>query len=165
METPICEVCIKSKILCKACKEKLEKKEISKPDIEVSRLIYKISKDAKTLKDVSIKKVIELSNLIVIVCKEGDAAKIVGKTGIIVKKLSKELGKPIKVIEESKNKKEFLQNLLFPTPILGINILYTPKEEILRIRIPKRKIMPTLRKSINEFAKHLFNKKVEIIEE
>ncbi|HDD46414.1 MAG TPA: transcription elongation factor NusA [Candidatus Aenigmarchaeota archaeon] len=162
MKAPICDVCLTSDILCKADKEKMEKGIISESDVRVSRSIYELSKHVRPLKDITIKKVIETNNLVVIVCKEGDASKIIGKSGVIVKKLSKHLGKTVRVIEEAKDMRDFVQKLLFPTYVLGINILYTPEKEIYKIKIPKKRANINT-KSLEEIIKKAFGVEAKIV--
>ncbi len=165
MKAPICEVCLASKILCKSCKERLNEGEISKSEVYISRLLHQISSEAKSLKGIHIKKIIDTPGLVLIISKKGDAARIVGKSGIIVKKLSKTLGKKIKVIEESSDPKTFFQNLIFPVPLLGINILYAERGEILKIKVPRDRALPISKSTFKETTKLVLKKDIEIVEE
>jgi transcription antitermination factor NusA-like protein len=134
MQAPICEVCLKSDILCSACQEKLNRGEANKTEIDVSRFLYKLSEKMRSLKDVKILKVIDCGVLLII-SGRGDAAKIVGREGAIVKKIAKEFRKSIRILEEAPSFKDFVEELISPTPINGINTLYKENEEIYRIRI------------------------------
>lgn len=165
MKAPICDVCLNSDLLCKACKGNLDRGIITKADINVSRLIYKVSQKVKSLKDITIRKVIETRNVIIIICKPGDAAKIIGKSGVVIKNLSKNIGKIARVVEETNNYRSFLQGLIYPVPILGINILYTPDKEVLKIRIPKKATLPISERDFVQITKELFNKHVEFVNE
>lgn len=165
MKMPICEVCLKSDILCKACREKVESGLVTASDIKISRTIYELSKIIRPLKDVDIKKILESPSVVVIICKKGDGPIIVGKDGVIVKKLSKKLEKIVKIVEEPKDKKDFLQKLLAPVPVLGINVVYTNDGEILKIKIPKGKKPSILAASISRITKEVFNQEVEIVNE
>ena len=164
MKAPICDVCLTSDILCKVDEEKLKKGIITASDVEISRSIYELSKHVKPLKDIEIKKIIKAKNLIVIICAEGDASKIIGKSGVIVKKLSKHLGKPVRVIEEARDIKDFIYKLFAPIPVLGVNILYTPEKEIYRVKIGKKK-SPISNETFKEIMKELYDIEAEIISE
>jgi transcription antitermination factor NusA-like protein len=165
MKAPICDVCLNSNILCKACKEKLDKGIISESDVKVSKVINRLSKTLKPLREITIKRVLETERLTVIICEKGDAAKVVGKSGLVVKKLSSTLKKPLRVIEEGKNVKDFLQSVVYPTPVLGINILYTPEKEIFKLIIPRGKRVPMDEESLSRITKQMFGKESIIASE
>jgi transcription antitermination factor NusA-like protein len=137
METPICEVCLKSSVLCGACEKKLSENNIQDIEIQVSRYLYNLSKKVSSLFDVKIIKIMD-SERIIIITAEGDAAKVVGKAGLVVKLLAKEFNKPIKVIEEKKDMKEFIESVIKPVPISGINTVYIDGNSEYKIIIPSR---------------------------
>ncbi len=163
MKAPICNVCLSSDILCKVDKEKLETGIISESDVEISRKIYRLSKTLRPLRNITIKKIVETENFIIIICKIGDVAKIVGRSGVIVKKLSRVLKKNVKVVEEAKNMKDFIQKLLFPIPIIGTSILYTPEKELYRVRIPSSRIPLMPLNEIITAVKVVYGNEIEII--
>ncbi|MFH0830187.1 MAG: hypothetical protein V1887_03440 [Candidatus Aenigmatarchaeota archaeon] len=134
MRAPLCEVCLNSDILCQGCAGKLERGELSKADVDVSRFVWGMSEKLHSLKEASIKKVID-SDVLLLVAAKGDGAKLVGKGGAVVKALAKQWGKSIRVLEE-KDFKPFVAELLHPLTVTGINTLYTPEGEILRVRTP-----------------------------
>ncbi len=164
MRTAICEVCLKSDMLCNACKEKLETDRTTQSEIDISRFIYELSDKVKSLKDVKIEKIIE-SNVILIISGKGDAAKLVGKGGSVVKALAKQFGKSIKIVEQTDDFKQFIQTLITPATVIGVNIIYTPQGEIYKLRIGKsqEKIISIRREDISDISKLLFNHKTEIV--
>ena len=97
MKAPICDICLRSSILCVACLAKLEKGEISEGDVRISRALFDATERFKSLRGVIIHKVIETPNNILIIPDKGDAAKIIGKGGTIVKELIKILGKNVRI--------------------------------------------------------------------
>lgn len=66
MQAPICEVCLKSDILCSACQDKLDKGIISNGDIEVAKYLYKLSEKMKSIRDVKVLRIINSDALIII---------------------------------------------------------------------------------------------------
>ena len=165
MKAPICEICLKNDILCSGCNAKLEEGKITPVDVEVSRKLVKLEEKIPSLKSVELKKVIETRNSYILVVKKGDAPKIIGKRGSVIKKISEVLGKDTRVIEETKNLEELLQNLVKPANIKGINILYTPEGEIYRVRIPAtyRRLIHLSKNDIEVVATLATSRKVEVV--
>ena len=162
MQTPICEVCLKSEILCKACQEKFNNGELSEIELEVLRFLYKLSEKMKSLKNVKIIKVID-TGVLLIITGRGDAARIVGRKGSIVKILAKRFKKNIRILEEATNFRKFIQNLISPVSLNGINMLYTGDEKIYRIRIPNRSHLLLSPESFSQIVENLFDCKAEIV--
>lgn len=136
MQSPLCEECLNSKVLCNACNKTVEGKNISNEEIEVLRFIYKLSKKSPSLNDVKIVKVMD-HNVLLIITGIGDAAKLVGKGGSVVKQIAKKFKKSIRILEEAPNFKDFVEDLVMPANVSGINTLYRDNEEITRIRVPE----------------------------
>ena len=122
-------------------------------------------KDFSDIQNIEIKKSLESPDLIVIICKKGDAGKIVGSNGIIVKKLASVLQKQIRVIEEPSDKEDFIEKILYPVPVLGINILYTPHGEMLKVIIPKNRRAPVSDEHISDIMKKLYDQDMVIVNE
>ncbi|NOX71354.1 MAG: hypothetical protein GXO64_01515 [Candidatus Micrarchaeota archaeon] len=165
MKAPICEKCMQSDTLCPACKEKVDAGKVTACDIRVARNLYNLSKDVKELHDVEIIRAVESPDLIVIICARGDAKKIVGSNGIIVKELSKILQKAIRVVEKPYNRDDFIEKLLHPIPVLGINILYTPHGEMLKVIIPKGRKPPVSDEYMSDILKKLYDQDMVIVNE
>ena len=133
MKAPICGVCLKSGMLCRTCMKKLERGKVSETDIEVAGALLELSASIRSLRDITLEHAVESDNMIVIVCAKGDAARIIGKSGLTVKKLEKELGKPVRIVEGGGDVKGFITDLLHPVPVEGINVVYRPQGEVLRV--------------------------------
>ncbi len=132
MKGPLCEECIKSGVLCEECSKKLENKEISELDIEVARLLYKLEK-RDLVRGASFERAHLIGNLIVISTK-GRVGTLVGKGGRVVRLLSHELNKKVRVVSVS-NMKSMLADLISPAKIQGINIVYKPSGEQTKVII------------------------------
>ncbi|MBU3897225.1 MAG: hypothetical protein KJ697_04860 [Nanoarchaeota archaeon] len=164
MQSSICEMCLNSDALCSICKSKLERGETNQIEINISRFINELSRKVRSLENVKIEKAIE-SGTIVIVTAKGDAGKMVGKGGTIVKALAKKFGKPIKIIEKTEVMRDFMQSLISPAMITGVNIIYTPDGEIYKLRISSehKKNMTIEKEDIMKIGSSVFDKKIEII--
>ncbi|MFB6208600.1 MAG: hypothetical protein ABEJ56_00505 [Candidatus Nanohaloarchaea archaeon] len=134
MKTPICNVCVKSEDeLCSMCEEKLEDGEITETDIEVSRILHDLSSEYASLKDSEILKVFEAENVIVIVTAEGDGAKVVGRSGDIVKEVADRIGKSIRVVEKAEDDIDTIKGLLSPAEVESINTVFSPEGQSKKI--------------------------------
>ncbi len=138
METPLCEICLKSDILCAGCEAKLKEGKISQLDVKLSKALYTLSKKFKALKNVTFIRAIEMENQIIVIVKKGDAGKVIGKNGVVVKELTRRFNRRLRVVEYKEPLREFLQDVLFPVPLLGINIIYTPEGKKYKVRISKK---------------------------
>ncbi len=163
MKAPICGICLNSGILCSSCQGRLDSGEITEREIEVSRSIMKLSSRIKILREAEIRKVVETENALVLIAAEGTADKLVGKGGIAVRWMTEEFGKRVKVVEESRDFRAFVQELLFPVPVLTVNVLHTPRGETLRVVIPRGKKPSISPREIGKIAETVFGKSVEIV--
>jgi len=164
MQAPICEVCLKSDILCSGCQEKLNTGRITQHDVNVSRYLYNLSERMRSIRDVKITRAIDCGTLIIITGR-GDAAKIVGRNGVIVKKIAKEFKKSIRILEEAPNFREFIEELVSPASINGINTLFRENQEVYKIRVPatqRNQVMITP-ESFSQIISNFYNRKVELV--
>lgn len=128
MKAPICNVCLKSEDeLCSMCEQKYEDGKITETDIDVSRILHDLSKEHASLKDSEIIKTFEADNVVVIATAKGDGAKVVGRSGEIVKKVADEVGKSIRVVEKSEDDLETIKGLLSPAEVESVNTVFTPE--------------------------------------
>lgn len=133
MKAPICNVCLKSDVLCSGCQEKLDEGEITELDIKISKILHELSTEYGSLKDSEIKKTFEAENVVVVVTAEGDGAKVVGRQGQIVKELADKVGKSIRIVEKSQDDLEVIKGLLSPAEVKSINTVFKPDGESKKI--------------------------------
>ncbi len=137
MRMPICDTCLKSNTLCEVCNEKLKKEEITNLDIELARTLYNINRNYN-LGDITFKKSVESDGLIVMIVGKGDVGSVIGKGGKIVRILRRKFNKRIRVIGDTDDLKNLVDELIYPARISGIDIVYPVSGEIInRIRIDK----------------------------
>jgi len=162
MKSQICSVCLKSGMLCRTCREKLEKGLIGEADVKVSRTLVSMSDSVKALRDVTLVKVAESPDLAVIVCARGDAAKVIGREGLVAKALEKELGKRVSIVEEANDVKDFISALLRPAQVAGINVVYRGGAEALRVLVKRGRASRMPYRDFRETVKLLYGKDVEL---
>jgi transcription antitermination factor NusA-like protein len=126
MKAPICNVCLKSDVLCSNCEEKLENGEITELEVKISRILKDLSNKYGSLRDSEIKHVYDTENVLVIVTAEGDGAKVVGRGGEIVKEIAERADKSIRVVEKAEDDKDVIKGLLSPAEIKSINTVFKP---------------------------------------
>jgi len=133
MKAPICNVCLKSDVLCSGCEEKLENGDITETDVKVSRILQDLSKDHASLRDSEIIKIFDMENVIVVITGEGDGAKVVGRSGEIVKKIADRVDKSIRVVEKAPEDIETIKGLLSPAEVESVNTVFSPEGQSKKI--------------------------------
>lgn len=164
MQSPICEECLKSKTLCGVCSSKVENNIISKEEVDVLKFIYKLSLKNQSLNDIRIVKVMN-HDVLLIITGRGNAAKLVGKGGSVVKLIAKNFKKSIRILEEASDFKAFVEELVNPAIVSGINTLYREDEEITRIRVPEfhKSHMLLSPEDFSQIVSHFFKRKAELV--
>ncbi len=166
MKTPICTFCLKSGVLCSRCQEKVEKEEVSELDIKVAKHLVELEEHFSSLKDVKFVKAVESNNLVVIVVGEGDIPSLIGPKGKIIKRLSDELGKKIRVIEETASLKKIIEDIIAPVSLLGVNTIWLPdgsNEKKVRVRQSESKKLPASTKILEKLIYDLTGEKVRFV--
>ena len=161
MVLPICDVCLKSGMLCQGCENKLKSGEITQLDLDIAKLLFKLG-DGK----IGFKKTIEIGDVVIIVTDKDQVGKIIGKSGKIVRAISKKVGKKIRVIGEGSDFKEIARDLLAPARISGINIVYgMGDEEKYKIRVMKEdsRRLPARLDVLNGIMNQLTDEKTVIV--
>lgn len=161
MVLPVCDVCLKSGMLCQGCENKLKSGEISQLDLDIAKLLFKLG-DGK----IGFKKTIEIGDVVIIVTDKDQVGKIIGKSGKIVRAISKKVGKKIRVIGEGSDFKEIARDLLAPARISGINIVYgMGDEEKYKIRVMKEdsRRLPARLDVLNGIMNQLTDEKTVIV--
>jgi len=164
MKFPICNVCLKNEILCNACAEKVGNEEIKIDEIDLYRRLNKLLSDQKSFKDVEIKRAVGKRMLMIITDKNG-VSKLIGKDGRIVKKMSNELDRPVRIVEYMPDLGNFIREVLFNISVLGINVVYKPKGKLYKIRIPEsdRNKLPISSDILTSISRSLFNVDIDVV--
>jgi transcription antitermination factor NusA-like protein len=162
MKTSVCQICIKSGILCRSCSDKLASGEISPSEVKVAEVLLKMSEEKRQLREVGIKKVIDSGDMTLIICGTGDAAKIIGASGQIVRKLERELHKRVMVIEEASDMKGFVRDILKPMRIESINTVYKNGREVVKVRAPDGRGQRISSSDFSRIMSAVYGKEAEI---
>jgi len=165
MKTPICEICLKSGILCPGCQRKVVEGEISELDIKISKLLYQLVIKYNIPKEIHFIRSKEFDDIVILMVGKNEVGNIVGKGGKILKILQKELHKKIRVVEDTSDLKKIVLDLIYPARISGINIVYLPDGEKKKIRISHEDIkkMPINLLNAKDIISLLTGEEVDLI--
>ena len=123
MKLPICVFDAKTGMLCSNCKVKLENGEITKSDIEISKILVKNS-TSKTLQKSKFYNSIDTPNLVIII---GDSSL---KDALQAKQLEdaikKVTAKPFEVVIKEGTLKDTITSLFAPVEVYGIDEIFVP---------------------------------------
>jgi transcription antitermination factor NusA-like protein len=126
MKTELCSFCLKSGILCQKCSAKVKSGEISQIDLKIARLLLSLEEKYPSLQSVCFYKAIEVEKTLAIIVGHGDVPRLLGYSGKIIKALSDETGKNVRVLEYGVDDRKFIEDLFIPFSILTINTIWLP---------------------------------------
>ena len=128
------------------------------------RTLNRVSKKFSLLRDVEVQRVINGKNLILILADKENASKIIGKEGGMVERLSKSIGKQIRVVSEMSTLEDFVKEMFYSTPIIGINVVYGEKDEY-KVKIPlsEKGRLPIKLDKFSKIVKSIFAVDAEIV--
>ena len=161
MDLPICDVCLQSGILCKGCENKLKTGEISQMELDIAKILYKLGDG-----QISFKKAIDMGNVVIIITNKDQVGKVIGKGGNVVRAISKEIGKNVRVIGADSDLKSVAKDILAPARISGINVVYgTDGEQKYKIRVLREdaRRIPSNLDRLNEIIESLTGEKTTIV--
>jgi transcription antitermination factor NusA-like protein len=161
MVLPVCDVCLKSGMLCQGCENKLKSGEISSMDVDIAKLLYKIG-DGK----LGFKKTIEIGDVVIIVTDKDQVGKLIGKGGKIVREISKTVNKKVRVVGENSDLKSVATDILAPARISGINIVYEKDGEQkykIRVRREDSRRLPAKLNILNDIIQQLTGEKTLVV--
>ena len=126
MKTKLCSFCLKSGILCQKCSAKVKSGEISDLDLKIARLLLSLGDKYPSLQNVYFHKAVDVGKTLAVIVGHGDVPRLLGYGGKIIKALSGETGKSIRILEYGVDDRKFLEDLFTPYSILTINTIWLP---------------------------------------
>lgn len=81
--------------------------------------------------DVTLVAAIKLPELVILSCS-GRIGSLIGKNGVIVSELCRELGSKVRVVESTKDERKVISDIAGNARLLGINEIYTPQGKLLK---------------------------------
>lgn len=126
---------MKRDVLCIECQRKFDAHEISELDVRVSRLLYKLSRRFFE-PDIEFRKALEIDGLIVLLCT-GKIGSIIGRRGIIVAEMSRDLGKKVRIVEKSRDEKKMIQDFVGMARVIGVDKVFRQEGTSFKVKIAK----------------------------
>ncbi|MEM2995052.1 MAG: hypothetical protein QXI91_03415 [Candidatus Bathyarchaeia archaeon] len=126
MKTELCSFCLKSGILCQKCLAKLKSGEITELDLKIARLLLSLEEKFPSLQNVYFRKAVDSGKTLAVIVGPGDIPRLLGYGGKIIKALSEEVGKNVRVLEYGVDDRKFLEDLFAPLSIVTINTIWLP---------------------------------------
>jgi transcription antitermination factor NusA-like protein len=163
MVLPVCDVCLKSGILCQGCENKLESGEITQIDLDIAKVLFKLGEGK-----LGFKKTIEVGDIVIVVTEKDQVGKLIGKNGKIVRELSRTVGKKIRVVGYDSDLKAISSDILAPARVSGINVVYgTDGDEKYKIRVMREdsRKLPGRLDVLNEIIELLTDEKTIVVVE
>ncbi|NYZ79148.1 KH domain-containing protein [Candidatus Micrarchaeota archaeon] len=163
MNVQICELCMKSNVLCSGCDDKLKKGKISEMDVKISRLLYKL-KDKYNLQNAGFTKAIDLGRVVLVLTNK-DVGLLIGREGKVVAEISQAVGKKVRIAEMSGDIKKTIADIVAPAKILGINKIYRKEGNLYKVRFSRREIkqLPVDINTLEKALKSLLGSEVMIV--
>lgn len=166
MKTPICEVCLKSGILCPGCQQKLDKGEVSELDVKIARALHKASVRNKDIRDVTFERSIIINELAILVVGKEDMLVLTGKGGKVLKSLSNQIKMNIRVLGNLSDPRVVADDLIRPARLLGVNTVYaidgTSKYKI-RVAHEDAQKMPLSLEDLQALISRLTGQEVSVV--
>jgi transcription antitermination factor NusA-like protein len=113
-------------MLCQKCSAKVKAGEITDLDLRIARLLINIEEKYPSLQNVCFYKALEVEKTLAIIVGHGDVPRLLGYGGKIIKALSDESGKNVRILEHGVDDRKFLEDLFIPFSILTINTIWLP---------------------------------------
>ena len=125
MKTPICSFDAKTGILCTKCESKLKSGHLTPGDIEASMKLTKLAEENNIIDKFTLNGAYKIDQDLVMVLPSSDIS-IIRSDENLMKKIQKEFNNHVWFIENGATEKRFIENLLYPTKIYSLNLIWLP---------------------------------------
>ena len=126
MKTLLCNFCVKSGILCEKCQEKLQSGEVTDIDVNIIKLLLKLESKYPVLQNISFYNAYEIDDVLAIAVGPGDLHRFLSGGGGIVREISENTGKKVRILEKKGDMRKFFEDLFTPAAITSINTIWLP---------------------------------------
>ena len=113
-------------MLCLKCSAKVKAGEITDLDLRIARLLLSLEEKYPALQNVCFYKAVDVNRTMAVLVGHGDVPRMLGYGGKIVRALSDETGKSVRILEQGVDDRKFLEDLFTPLNILTINTIWLP---------------------------------------
>lgn len=168
MTFELCDKCVqRRRKLCPACSERVTRERVPQSWVDVLRAAHMLKPEFKALGNVRILQVFDAGDVTFVVVPEEHGGKIIGKDGRVIKALAELTRRRLRVIELGKDEHKLVQSVIAPVELRGVNVVFTPKGEKLRVRVAQKELvkLPMKAEEAAETISMLTGKAAEIVGE
>ncbi|MEM2102112.1 MAG: hypothetical protein QXM22_01195 [Candidatus Bathyarchaeia archaeon] len=126
MKSELCKFCLKSGILCSKCQTKLKTGKISDTDLKIAKLLLSLEEKYPQIQEIYFHRAIETDSTLAIIVGPGDIARLLSAGGKIMREISDQTGRKIRLLEHGTDTRKFLEDLFAPFSIMTINTIWLP---------------------------------------
>jgi len=133
VDLPLCSFDLRTGMFCPHCSEKLRRGLYSDLDVNVMKIFLELEKRFTKLRNAGYVKSVDGGDTIFVILQDGDLKDLeIREIARIRKTLSKELGKPVRLVEDHPDPLKFIERLSAPARIVAVNKIWLPdgSEEI-----------------------------------
>ncbi len=163
MKYPLDRICVKSGILCPRCQRLVDSGVVSRYEIPIMKELIDLEEKAfKELRRGSYKKAYQSGDLIIIVVEGINDPKALDRAG---RELSHRLNAKVKIVEHTGDTRRFVEQVIYPATLLGVNSLWLPdgsEQVIIRVYRRDQRIIGGRRKNYEEILTQILGKPVRI---
>jgi transcription antitermination factor NusA-like protein len=152
-------------MLCQKCAAKVKAGEISELDLKIARQLLLLEEKYPSLQNVCFFKAVDANRTLALIVGHGDVPRLLGYGGKIIKSLSDETGKSIRILENGVDDRKFLEDMFMPLNILTINTIWLPDgttETRVILRRKRGAQMPFDLKALKEIAQNVRNMSLRV---
>ena len=148
VNTPICNFCAKTGVLCKKCKQKLRKRKITELDVQISKVFAKAEQRfPKQLQNVTLDRAHRLNGSIVLLTRNG--IKILENSDL-KRFIETEMKSKIEIVERKADSRKTFTDFFSPLDVVGIDQIFVPPEGDIELKITLRGDPNLLRYSLDQ---------------
>ena len=166
MKAPICEVCLKSGILCPGCQQKLDKGEVSELDVKISRALYKASLRTKEIRNITFERSMVVDGLAILIVGKDDVPVLMTKGGKVLKSISNQIKMKVRVLGNLSDPRTVANDIIRPARLLGVNTVFAVDGSTkYKIRIAKedQEKLPIKIEDVQSLVNQLTGQEVSVV--
>jgi len=127
VDLPLCSFDLKTGMFCPQCAEKLRKGLYSDLDVKVMKKFLELEKSFTKLQKAGYVKSVDGGDMIFVILRDGDLRRLeIRELAQIRKALSRELEKPVRIVEDNPDPLKFVERLSAPARIVAVNKIWLP---------------------------------------
>lgn len=127
MDLPLCSFDLRTGIFCPRCSEKLRRGLYTDLDIRVMKKMVELEREFTKLQKAGYVSTVDGEDAVFIVLREGSLKDLDFRELAQLRKiLEKELGKPVRILEDAADPIKFIEKIVVPARIMAINKIWLP---------------------------------------